>query len=176
MSMGCLNGLELALSHPERVSAFVAVDAGPWVRIEGGRSIIDFVEEADGAPDLDAFVERALRFNPRRDPRLLEVSLRHNLRTLPDGRLTWKTDRRRPIDLSVMEGRLERLQARIGEMPCPTLVLRGTESEVFLDEHAERLAWAVPDGRWRRIEGAGHTIQGDAPARLVEEIRDFLSP
>jgi pimeloyl-ACP methyl ester carboxylesterase len=32
MSMGCINGLQLAIAHPDRVAAFVAVDAGPWVR------------------------------------------------------------------------------------------------------------------------------------------------
>lgn len=175
MSMGCLNGLHLAAACPDRVSAFVAVDAGPWVRIEGGRAIIDFVAQADGGDSLDAFIERALRFNPRRDPRLLAVSLRHNLRALPDGRLTWKTDRRQPLDLALVNDRLERLQQQVSEIRCPTLVLRGTESEVFLDEHAERFANAVPRGWWARIDGAGHTIQGDAPAALVRELRQFLA-
>lgn len=58
---------------------------------------------------------------------------------------------------------------------CPSLILRGSESEVFLDAHAARFAEAVPEGRWTRIEGAGHTIQGDAPAALVREIRRFLA-
>ncbi len=175
MSMGCLNGLHFAAAHPDRVSAFVAVDAGPWVRIEGSHAIIDFVREADGGDSLDAYIEKALRFNPRRDPRLLAVSLRHNLRALPDGRLTWKTDRRLPLDLAAMRARLEHLQQQVADVRCPTLVLRGAESEVFLDEHAERFAAALPDGRWTRVEGAGHTIQGDAPLTLVREIREFLA-
>ena len=174
MSMGCLNGLRFAIGHPDRVAAFVAVDAGPWVRIEGSHRIREFVQEANGAHDLDALVERALRFNPRRDPALLRVSLRHNLRVLPDGRLTWKTDRRNPIDMDRMVAWLKALQADVEAIRCPLLVLRGAESDVFLDEHAERFAWAVPYGRWARVEGAGHTIQGDAPAALVRELRGFL--
>jgi len=175
MSMGCLNGLHFAASCPDRVSSFVAVDAGPWVRIEGGQSIVDFVSAADGGESLDDLLERALQFNPRRDRRLLAVSLRHNLRALPDGRLTWKTDRRRPIDLAVMKRRLEQLQQRVAEIHCPTLILRGSESEVFLDEHASRFADALARARWVRVDGAGHTIQGDAPGALVREIRDFLT-
>lgn len=175
MSMGCLNGLELALRHPERVAAFVAVDAGPWVRTDAARPILDFVAESDGAESLEALIDDARRFNPRRDARLLAVSLRHNLRVLPDGRLAWKTDRRRPLELPRMAHWLESLQARIARLRCPTLILRGSESEVFLDEDAARFAAAVPAGRWARIEGAGHTIQGDAPAALVAELRRFVA-
>lgn len=175
MSMGALNGLHLAARWPDRVAAFVAVDAGPWVRMSGGRRIVDFVAGADGARSLDAWVERAMRFNPRRDPRLLRQSLLHNLRALPDGTLTWKTDRRRPIDLSGMQKRLEALRLLLPEVVCPTLILRGAESDVFLDEDAERFANALPGARWLRIEGAGHTIQGDQPAALVRAVREFVS-
>ena len=174
MSMGCLNGLAFALAHPARVAAFVAVDAGPWVQMDGGRRIVDFVRDADASVDLAEWVAAALRFNPRRDPELLRRSLLHNLRALPDGKLTWKADRRRPVDLAQMEARLGELRARLGELRCPTLVVRGAESDVFADADAERFAAALPDARWVRIAGAGHTVQGDQPAALVREIRGFL--
>lgn len=174
MSMGCLNGLAFAVTHPERVGAFVAVDAGPWVHVEGGRGIIRFMTDSDGARSIEELVEKVLRFNRRRDPRLLAVSLRHNLRRLPDGTLTWKTDRRRAWDLEMLRARLERLQAQVGGLTCPTLILRGAESGLFLDRQAARFAAALPDARWVRVEGAGHTIQGDAPAALVREVRAFL--
>ena len=45
---------------------------------------------------------------------------------------------------------------------------------MFLDEHAARFAEALPSARWTRIEGAGHSIQGDAPGALVREIWRFL--
>ena len=175
MSMGCLNGLHFAARWPERVSAFVAVDAGPWVQMEGGRRIAEFVRDADNGVDLEAFVAAAVRFNPRRDPRLLRQGLLHNLRALPDGRLTWKTDRRRAIDLAGIETRLTALRARLDQVRCPVLILRGSESDVFTDADAERFATALPDARWVRVEGAGHTIQGDRPADLVREVGAFLA-
>jgi pimeloyl-ACP methyl ester carboxylesterase len=175
MSMGCLNGLSFTALHPERVAAFVAVDAGPWVQMEGGRRIVEFTREAEGAAALEDWVAAASRFNPRRDPRLLRQGLLHNLRELPDGRLTWKTDRRRPTDLAGMESRLAALRERLGAIRCPVLILRGGESDVFSDEDAERFAASLPDARWVRIEGAGHTIQGDRPAELVRELSAFLS-
>ena len=60
-------------------------------------------------------------------------------------------------------------------MSCPTLVVRGAESDVFHDEDAERLAGALPDGRWVKVEGAGHTVQGDNPAGLLAALREFLA-
>jgi esterase len=174
MSMGCLNGLAFALAHPERVAGFVAVDAGPWVQMDGGRRIVDFVREADASVDLEAWVAAARRFNPRRDAAPPRRSPPPKLHPPPDGKLTWKTDRRRPPDLAAMSSRLEALRARLAEIRCPTLVVRGAESDVFSDDDATRFAAALPDARWVRIAGAGHTVQGDEPAALVREVRSFL--
>ena len=174
MSMGCINALHYALRRPSALAGLVAVDAGPWVRVEGTKPIREFMEEVTTLSELDDFVEAAARFNPRRDPRLLRRSLLHNLRSGPDGRLVWKTDRRRPLDLEAIAALTASLRERIGEVSCPTLIVRGGESDVFLDEDARRFAEAVPDGRWVRIAGAGHAVQGDRPRELIGALREFL--
>ncbi|HXZ86790.1 MAG TPA: hypothetical protein VEI82_15010 [Myxococcota bacterium] len=74
----------------------VLVDVAPGVqRSSGAQRIREFTS---GAPDpldsIEEAVARAREFNPRRDPALLRRSLLHNLRERPDGRLTWKYDRR----------------------------------------------------------------------------------
>jgi pimeloyl-ACP methyl ester carboxylesterase len=53
--------------------------------------------------------------------------------------------------------------------------VRGAESDVFHDQDAERLAGALPDGRWVKVANAGHTVQGDNPAGLLVALREFLS-
>ena len=174
MSMGCINALRYAIDHPERLAGLVAVDAGPWVRLDGAQGISDFVQDCAELPSLEDYVDRAMRFNPRRDPRLLRISLRHNLRRLPDGNLTWKSDQRRHRDMSSLEPMLDDLRDGIDRIRCPALVVRGAESEVFLDVDAERFAEALPRGRWTSVPGAGHTVQGDNPAALLEELRAFL--
>jgi pimeloyl-ACP methyl ester carboxylesterase len=62
----------------------------------------------------------------------------------------------------------------VDAVACPALVVRGAQSEVFHDEDAERLAGRFRRGRWTRIEGAGHTVQGDNPAGLLVALREFL--
>jgi pimeloyl-ACP methyl ester carboxylesterase len=175
MSMGCVNALHYAIQHPERLAALIAVDAGPEVRLEGGRAIIDFRSATAELTSVEAYVEHAMRFNPRRDPRLLRTSLLHNLRRLPNGNWTWKTDPRPTMDVERYAREMRALWAQLGRITCPALVVRGAESDVFLDEHAERFAQALPRGRWVRVPDSGHTVQGDNPAALLAEMRRFLA-
>jgi esterase len=174
MSMGCINALHYALQHPDRLAALVAVDAGPAVRTEGGERIVDFRRRTAELDSVEEYLEQAMRFNPRRDPRLLRRSLLHNLRRLPNGKWTWKTDPRPWLDVDDLMRRMAALWTELWRIRCPTLVVRGEESDVFLDEHAERFAQALPNGRWERVERAGHTIQGDNPRGLVDTLRRFL--
>ncbi len=95
MSMGAINALAYATHYPETLSALVLIDAGPNVRRPGSSRIRDFVNGGAEPASLDAIIERALAFNPRRDPLILRRSLMHNLRRQPDGNWTWKYDRRR---------------------------------------------------------------------------------
>jgi non-heme chloroperoxidase len=62
----------------------------------------------------------------------------------------------------------------VRRISCPTLVVRGAQSDIFTDDNAAELASAVPDGRWRRVENAGHTVQGDNPKGLLEVLTPFL--
>jgi pimeloyl-ACP methyl ester carboxylesterase len=55
------------------------------------------------------------------------------------------------------------------------LIVRGGESDVFLEEDGKKLAAAFPRGRFVTVAGAGHTVQGDNPKGLVHEIRTFVS-
>jgi pimeloyl-ACP methyl ester carboxylesterase len=117
-----------------------------------------------------------MAFNPRRDRELLRLSLRHNLRQMPSGHWMWKYDQRHRgrFDQAAYERRRQLLWSAVAKVTCPTLVVRGAESDVFHDEDAERLARALPDGRWVKVEGAGHTVQGDNPAGLLRVLRTFL--
>ena len=62
----------------------------------------------------------------------------------------------------------------IDKITCSALVMRGGESDVLHDEDAEKLAQRFANGRWVRIEGAGHTVQGDRPRAFVAEFTRFL--
>jgi esterase len=176
-SMGAINALAFAIHYPERLSALVMIDAGPEVRRPGSRRIRDFVHDVAEAPSLDTIIERALAFNPRRDARILRRSLMHNLRQMPDGSWRWKYDRRRfqNLDREAHAAERRRLGEGLARVTCPTLIVRGADSDVFLEEDAVHLASRLPHGRHVTIAEAGHTVQGDNPKALVAAIRSFLS-
>jgi len=176
MSLGGVNALAWAGQHSRRLAGLVLVDVGPEIRSDGVRKIQAFTSEATPLASVDEFVDRALAFNPRRNRELLRRSLLHNLRSMPDGRFMWKYDQRHrgKVDPVAYARRRELLWSAVDGVECPTLVVRGAQSDVFHDEDAERLAGRLRRGRWVKIEGAGHTVQGDNPAGLLVELRPFL--
>ncbi|MBI2216087.1 MAG: alpha/beta hydrolase [Candidatus Rokubacteria bacterium] len=176
MSLGGVNALAWAGTHGQRLAGLVLVDVGPEIRFDGVRKIAAFTSQATPLDSVEEFIDRAIAFNPRRNRELLRRSLLHNLRPMPDGRWMWKYDQRHrgKIDPGAYERRRQLLWSAVDTVECPTLVVRGAESDVFHDEDAERLAQRLKRGRWVRIEGAGHTVQGDNPADLLVALREFL--
>jgi pimeloyl-ACP methyl ester carboxylesterase len=176
MSLGGANALAWAGRHSEKLAGLVLVDVGPEVRTAGAQKIAAFTSNQKPMESLDEVIERAMAFNPRRDRELLRLSLRHNLRQTPRGQWMWKYDQRHrgKVDPGAAERRRDLLWSAVAKVQCPTLIVRGAQSDVFHDEDAERLAGALGRGRWVRVENAGHTVQGDNPAGLLTELRAFL--
>ena len=176
-SLGGLNAMVYATTAAERLGGIALVDVGPEPQPGAVKRIRDFVMGDPGDGSLEDFVERARAFNSRRDPRLLRYTLRHNLRQTPDGTLTWKYDRRRltPEYVASIRNGLEDLRTSAEAITCPVLVIRGAESDAMSDEQAAAFAATLPDGRWDKVESAGHTIQGDNPRGLVQVLTRFFA-
>jgi pimeloyl-ACP methyl ester carboxylesterase len=176
-SLGGLNAITYATHAADQLAGIVVVDIGPDVQWSGAMRIANFVMGDPEHGSVEDFVQRARAFNPRRDPRLLRYSLLHNLRRLPDGTWTWKYDRRgiSPEYFASVRRSLDQLRDGTHAITCPVLVVRGAESDAFSDTQAAGFAAALPDGRWAKIENAGHTVQGDNPRGLVQVLTDFLA-
>jgi esterase len=173
MSLGGTAGLCYAGSQPKELAGMVLVDTGWGFRAPTTR-VRDFMSALVEA-DFEDFVESAIAFNPRRTREQLRRSLRNSLRELPSGKWSWKYDRRNlaspPVDIDALRSRLT---AAARNVHCPTLVVRGGESDMFLDEDAELLAGLIPGARWLAIAGAGHTVQGDRPHDLARVVDTFV--
>jgi len=176
-SLGGLNAMLYASAAAQQLAGVALVDVGPDPQPGAVKRIADFVTGDPGEGSVEHFVERAQAFNPRRDPRLLRYSLLHNLRRLPDGSWTWKYDRRlvSPERFERVRRSLEGLRDRTDTITCPVLVIRGAESDVLTDAQAADFAATLPDGRWAKVEDAGHTAQGDNPRGLAHVLTHFLA-
>ncbi len=175
-SMGGINSIAYASHHSDRMRAMVIVDVAPEISGAGG---VDRIRDFSSTPELDsldAFLERAVKFNPIRNPAVLRRSLHYNLRETPSGKWTFKHDQRRRSDnaMGSFNDDRKRLAAAVPGMKCPTLVVRGALSDVITDADADKFARSLPDGRWVRIEQSGHNVQGDNPRALLDAMLAFF--
>ncbi|MGC2492400.1 alpha/beta fold hydrolase [Candidatus Binatus sp.] len=174
-SMGGLNSIAYATRHSDAMRAMVIVDVAPEISTSGAERIRDFA----GTPELDspdAFLDRATRFNPLRDPAVLRRSLHYNLRETPAGKWVFKHDQRRRSD-DAMRAFTEdrtRLADHVSKISCATLVVRGALSDVLTDDSAEMFARSLPNGRLARVEKSGHNVQGDNPRAFLDAMLSFF--
>lgn len=174
-SMGGLNSITYATRHSDQMRGMVIVDVAPVVSSSAAERIRAFT----ATPELDspeAFLERAVKFNPIRDPAVLRRSLYYNLRETPAGKWMFKHDQRRRSEdamRSFTEDR-KRLASELSSIRCSTLVVRGALSDVLTDETAKKFAHSLPDGRWVRVENSGHNVQGDNPRALLDAMLAFF--
>jgi len=177
-SMGGFNSFNYAFHHNHRLTALVMVDAGPSILTKGAPRIADFVSETAESDSLEQIMEKAMAFNPRRDPRLLRRSLLHNFRRTPNGKWLRKTDLRiwqsKGNRAPERENLVERFRHAASRVTCPTLIVQGGLSDVFTAEDAQKLAADFPHGRYAQVTDAGHTVQGDNPRVLAQALSQFL--
>lgn len=175
-SMGGLNSIAYATRHSDRMRAMVIVDVAPDVSASGGAERIRDFAATSELDSPQAFLERAVKFNPLRDPAVLRRSLHYNLRETPAGKWVFKHDQRRRSEdaiRSLTEDRA-RSASEVSKISCPTLVVRGALSDVLTDADAEKFARSLPNGRLVRIEKSGHNVQGDNPRALLDALLAFF--
>ncbi len=178
LSMGGRNSFTYAANNSGKVKALVVVDAAPQNMQQGTQNIRSFVQQDDELDSVDAFVERVLQYNPRRDPQQVRGSIMHNIKELPSGKWTWKYDRalRSPGRRMGSDAETEkRLWGYIESLQCPTLLVRGGASDIVAMDTADRMHQAIPNSRIATIEGAGHLVMGDSPSGFQSAVTDFLA-
>jgi pimeloyl-ACP methyl ester carboxylesterase len=83
------------------------------------------------------------------------------------GELVWRSD---PAALQrIMSARMpvdDRWDA-LATIACPTLVVRGTRSNVLSEEVAEEMVRSLADGRLMEVD-AGHNVPLDRPRELAD--------
>ena len=178
LSMGGRNSFTYAANNPDSVRALVIVDAGPQNMQQGTQNIRNFVQQDDELDSVDAFVERVLKYNPRRAPEQIRGSIMHNLKQLPNGKWTWKYDKRlrRPGRRMGSDPETEkRLWGYLEALQCPTLLVRGGASDIIAMDTAEKMRNVIPNSQMATIEGAGHLVMGDSPAGFQRAVTEFLA-
>jgi pimeloyl-ACP methyl ester carboxylesterase len=111
---------------------------------------------------------RFLPAAPHASEELRTYIAEHSVRQEADGRFGYAFDPRwfgiPPESRAVLE-----------EIHCPTLVMRGGESDLLSREGARAVADRLADARWVEIAAAGHHIQLDRPDAFISELQIFMA-
>ena len=176
MSMGGANSLSFTAKNPDRVEALVVVDIGPRVESKGVKHIRDFMKDFREFDSLDEAAEIIHKFNPRRPLEVIrKYTVVYNLKQLPSGKWTWKYDTyfsqgHQRVDIKKME---EELSQDVKKIQCPTLVVKGAESDVLSLDGVRSLQEAIPGSEFALVAGAGHSVMGDNPPGFEAAVREF---
>ncbi|MET9364471.1 alpha/beta hydrolase [Streptomyces sp. NPDC006632] len=172
MSLGGVVAAHAADAYPDRVERLALVDVAPGVDFESTGRVRAFMAGLGPVAGLDAVVDAAMRVNPRAHRPSVTYRMSTLFRPLPGGGWLPKGDPR-PPDFRAILTAIDQLALQLAELPV--LLVRGGRSRVLPQSIAERLVACVPDAELVVIPDAGHNVQEDNPAALVDALRAFLT-
>jgi pimeloyl-ACP methyl ester carboxylesterase len=177
-SMGGRNSMAFGGRCPELLQKLVIVDIGPVGDPRGGQRI---TQELSSVPEefdsFEAVVEHMARQNRFASDAVLRRRLQYATRELPSGKIGWKydlvtiRDQRRngtsapPVDL----------WPALSNIKCPTLIVRGAESDILSQDETQRMLDTLADAQVVEIPRAGHMVFEDNPQDFNAALSRFLS-
>ena len=173
-SMGGGTSILFTSRQPERVRRLVIVDRGPETNPRGRERMARAVSQA-----RDTFLNReeALAYirlaNPKRPEELVQASLDHAFRAKPDGSYELKYDRKLRQGFG-HRGTSADLWAAVEAISCPTLLVRGGDSDILAQDVAERMVQRMANARLEVVPNAGHPVMTDNPPEFNRVVSAFL--
>jgi pimeloyl-ACP methyl ester carboxylesterase len=164
---------------PASVGALVLVDVTPRIEAEGVDRIFRFMtSHPEGFATVEDAAAAVAEFLPHRPRPADPQGLEKNLRRGSDGRLRWHWDPRflnREAHArrqgSTWPSRLE--QAAQG-LKCPTLLVRGRQSDVVSEESVAHFRALAPQAEYVDVADAAHMVAGDRNDAFTNAVAEFL--
>ncbi|HUY02119.1 MAG TPA: alpha/beta hydrolase [Rhodocyclaceae bacterium] len=177
-SMGGLIGMVLAAQEDTPITRLVLNDVGPVLTAVSLKRIGEYLGQAprfDSIEQAEVFVRLvSVPFGHLTDAQWRHLTT-HVVRTAADGKIEFRYDPgiAQPFVQDAGSGQDIDLWPLYDAIRCPTLVLRGADSDLLLADTAVQMANRGPRAQTAEIAGVGH-----APMLLdaaqVAIVRDFL--
>ena len=177
-SMGGLIGMFLASLPGSPISRLVLNDVGPTIAVDALQRIGEYLGKAPDFSDL-AEAEAYVRVVCAPFGALTDAQWRYmtvvGTRAKPDGGYEMNYDRTiaQPYQKAYLDAKDINLWPLYDAIRCPTMVLRGAQSDVLAHETALEMSARGPGAKLVEVPGVGH-----APMLLEESqvriVQDFL--
>ena len=175
-SMGGRNSFIWASRHPETLRSLTIVDTGPETQRQGQDRIRNFRELPNNLDSFQEFADRIKEYTGRTDEQVLGA-LKYSIREMPDGKWSWKWDpetKNRTRSGADPNWTTEKLWECVEAVDCPSLVVRGSRSDIFAEETLAKMGQVMTDCTTQTIKDAGHLVQGDNPVDFIAAARGLL--
>jgi pimeloyl-ACP methyl ester carboxylesterase len=180
-SLGGRIGLNYAATYPEQVERLVLVDIGAQVggRPQPGRDrFADAPEEFVSLEEAEAFLRQFDLF-AKLDQEAMRLVVECGFKQQRNGRWTWTYDKaiREQRRRAIAEGRPTfpdqwEVAARVR---CPTLIIRGSRSDILTPEIARKTQEAIKGSRLVEIADSGHLPYLERREEFIRVLREFLA-
>jgi pimeloyl-ACP methyl ester carboxylesterase len=169
-SMGALHAASYAATKPDRVAALIYVDIEPcppsWNKKylrEQYYNLPDFYES------VQDFVSNMKESSPYAKDEMLNFLALFALKKKGDGKFYIKFDKEVLNNFDQYD-----LRPVLKAIKCPTLIIRGAESQVMRREIALEMNRTVTNSRLVEIDHATHQVHTDNPLAFGQAVLDFL--
>jgi pimeloyl-ACP methyl ester carboxylesterase len=176
LSMGGICAYGYAAKHPETLEKLVIVDIAPTLERTGMSRISTGVQAADVFDTPEEAVAQARLGNPRAPEDALRYRALNNLKQREDGKWTFKYDvaLRNGGAARVVPPDSEAIWASLANISCPTLLVRGAESDLLGIDAAERMVRTIPNCELVQVPNSGHSVPLDNPSGFLAAVDSWL--
>jgi len=174
--MGGRNSIAFAGRNPGMLEKLVIVDIGPDIDPAGSaritRELVEVPLEFDSFEDAFQRMSGQNRFASEE---VMRRRLKYQTKELPDGKIGWR------YDPEIREQRRNGTGAPppdlwnpLSNITCPTLIIRGSETDTLSLDVANRMAETLADGRLAHVEKAAHMVFEENPEDFNAVLAEFL--
>jgi pimeloyl-ACP methyl ester carboxylesterase len=175
-SMGGNIATRIAALRPERIDALVLVDFGPALDRDAGRRGRENLRESLRLYDTtDSYAQWLLNSRPLVSTELLQHLAVSALRPVEGGFRLKVDPALLDADDVVAQQNDSALWQMLDSIRCPTLIVRGAGSAMFMRAAAESMAMRMQHSRLATIGCAGHAVMTDNPSDFNRVLAAFLA-
>ena len=175
LSMGGRTAMNFTGTYPDRVNQLVIEDVGPEIPAETSARVSarnqSFPANFDSLDDLIAW-NRQSRIHA--SDAWMRYAAELSSRPLPDGRREIKyRPKKMPPGQTTMTSVID-TWGIIRNISCPTLIVRGADSEILNEDISNRMLERIPGSHAIVVERAGHAVHEDNPEDYNNAVASFF--